>query len=153
SIHVDRRLIDFAKRALHFSRRTHDQTARRNRGAFGEEGAGGDDAALADDYAIQDGDAHADEAAIHDGAAVERDSMAYGDVVPEDERVFVLHDVEDGAVLNVGARADADVVDVASDDAERPDAGVFTDDHVADNDRSRINVSRGGDLRVLAAVR
>ena len=152
SIHVDGGLVDGGQRALYFAGGTHHQAARRDDGAFRKQGAGGYDAAFADDYAVEDGGAHADEAAGLDGAAVQRDGVAYRDVVAEDERVFVLHDVEDGAVLNVGAGADADVVDVAADDAERPHAGVFADDHVADDDRGGIDVGRGGDLRALAAI-
>jgi hypothetical protein len=40
--------------------------------------------------------------------------VADGHVVAEDKRVLVAHDVEDAAVLNVGARADANVVHVAA---------------------------------------
>ena len=74
------------------------------------------------------------------------DFVADGDVVAENQRIFVAHDVEDRAVLNVGARADADVVHVAAHDGERPDAGVFADDYVADDDGGGI------DVRGLAAI-
>ena len=79
--------------------------------------------------------------------------MADGDVVAEDERVLVAHDVEDAAVLNVGARADADVVDVAANHGAGPDAGVFADDDVADDDGGGVNVGGGGDLRAACRDR
>ena len=78
--------------------------------------------------------------------------MADGDVVAEEERKFVAHDVEDAAVLNIGAGADADVVHVAADDGAGPDAGVGTDDDVADDDGGGVNVGGYGDFGPLAAV-
>jgi hypothetical protein len=78
--------------------------------------------------------------------------VADGDVVPEDEGMSVAHDVANGAVLDVGARADADVIDVAADDHAGPDARVFTDDDIADEDGLRVDVGGGGDLRLAAAV-
>src|ERR1044072_5907004 len=152
SIQVDCGLVDGGESAFYFARGTHHQAARRNNGAFGGEPAGGDDAAFANDDTVEDGGAHADEAAGFDRAAVERDGMAHRDVIVEDERILVLHHVQDGTVLNIGAGADADVVDVTADNAERPNAGVFPNDHVADEDRCGINVSGGGDLRALVAV-
>src|SRR5712672_89314 len=66
--------------------------------------------------------------------------------------IFVAHDVEDGAILNVGAGADADVVDVAADYRAGPDAGVGADDDVADDYGGGVNVSGGGDFGALAAI-
>ena len=62
----------------------------------------------------------------------------------------VAHDMEDGAVLDIGARADADEVDVAADNDAGPDAGVRADGDVADDDGLRINVRGCGDLRFAA---
>ena len=78
--------------------------------------------------------------------------MAYGYVIADEERVFVAHYVEDAAVLDIGAGADADVVDVAADHGAGPDAGVGADDDVADDDGGGVHVGRGGDLGPLAAV-
>jgi hypothetical protein len=83
---------------------------------------------------------------------VQRDAVADGDIVAEEEGIFVAHYVEDAAVLNIGARADADVVDVAADDGAGPDAGVGADDDVANDDGGGVNVSGCGDLGPLAAV-
>src|SRR5580704_1750676 len=149
---VDARFVDAGKGALDFAGMADDQAARRDFGAFEEERAGGYDAAGADVHAVQDYGTHADEAARLDGAAVQRDGVADGHVVAEDERVLVAHDVEDAAVLNVGARADANVVHVAANHGAGPDARIFADDYVADDDGGGVNVGRGGDLRVLAAV-
>jgi hypothetical protein len=81
---------------------------------------------------------------------VEDDAVADGDRVAEDQRVRIAHDVEDGAVLDIGARADADEVDVAADYGAGPDAGVGADRDVADDDGLRVNVGGGGDLRPAA---
>ena len=83
---------------------------------------------------------------------MQRDGVADGDVVAEDERVLVAHDVEDAAVLNVGASADADVVHVAANHGAGPDAGVFADDHVADDDGGGVNIGGGSDLGALATI-
>ena len=149
---VDAGLVDASEGALHLAGVAYYQAAGGNFGAFQEERAGGYDAAGADVDAVEDDRTHADQAARLDGAAVERDGVADGDVVAEDERVLVAHDVEDATVLNVGARANADVVDVAANHGAGPDTRVFADDHVADDDGSGVNVGGGGDLRVLAAV-
>jgi hypothetical protein len=92
--------------------------------------------------AVEDHRAHANEAAVGDVAAVQGDAVADGDVVAEDQRIFVAHDVEDRAVLDIGARADANIVDVAPDHRAGPDTGVFADDHVADEDGGGVDVGR-----------
>src|SRR5208282_1310738 len=129
-----------------------DQAAGGDFGTFEEERTGGYDAAGADVHAVQDDRAHADQAARLDGAAVECDGVADSDVVAEDEGVLVAHDVEDAAVLNVGASADTDVVDVATNHGAGPDARVLADNHVADDDGGGVNIGGCGDLRALAAV-
>ena len=123
----------------------------RDFGALEDQGAGGDDAAFADGHAVQDDRAHADQAAAGDVAAVQRDAVTDGDVVAEDQRIFVAHYVEDRAVLDIGAGADADVVHVAANDGAGPDAGVFADDYVADDDGGGVDV--GGLRRFRAACR
>src|SRR5271168_946490 len=145
-------LVDAGELAFYFAGVAYYQAACWDFGAFEEQGACGYYAAGADVHTIQDYCAHADQAAVLDGAAVERYRVAYRDVVAEDERVLVAHDVEDAAVLDVGAGADADVVNVTANHAAGPDAGVFADDYVADDDGGGVNVGGGGDLGVLAAV-
>src|SRR5258708_9239902 len=85
-------------------------------------------------------------------AAVQGYAMADGYVVAEQQGMFVAHYVEDGAILNIGAGADADVVDVAADYRAGPDAGVWADDYVADDYGGGVNVGGGGDFRALAAI-
>ncbi len=60
--------------------------------------------------------------------------------------------MEDAAVLDIGAGADADVVDVAADDRAGPDAGVGANDDVADDNGGGVNVGGSGDFGALAAV-
>ena len=55
-------------------------------------------------------------------------------------RVRVVHDVHDGAVLDVRPLADADRVDVAADDGVHPDAAFGADLDVADDLRARVHV-------------
>src|SRR5712692_2448206 len=150
---VDGGLVGAGQGALDLAGVAYYQAAGGDFGALEEQGAGGHDAAGADFYAVEDDGAHADQASGLDGAAVQGDAVADGDVVAEEQRIFVAHDVEDAAVLNIGARADANVVHVAADDGARPDAGVGADDHVADNDGGGVNVGGCGDFGPLAAIR
>jgi hypothetical protein len=60
--------------------------------------------------------------------------------------------VQHGAVLDVRARADADVVDVAARDRERPQRGVFTEFDIADHEGGRVDVYVGAEARKLVAV-
>jgi hypothetical protein len=59
--------------------------------------------------------------------------------------------VDDRAVLDVGALADADVEDVAADDGAEPDRGVRADVHVADDLRRVLDEGGRVNLRVRAA--
>src|SRR6266850_488333 len=152
-ISVDRSLIDSRQHALHFSRRAHDQAARGNHGAFRDERARRDDAARANRRTVQNDRAHADQAARLDDAAMQRHRMADGHVIAENERTLVAHDMQYAAVLNVGARADANVVHVAANHRARPNAGILANHHIADYDRGGIDVRRSRDLRVLSAIR
>src|SRR6266852_9469611 len=150
---VDGGLIDRGQGTLDLAGMAYYQAAGRNFGALEKQRAGGHDAASADFHAVEYDGAHADEATRLDGAAVQGDAVADGDVVAEEEGIFVAHYVEDAAVLNIGARADADVVHVAAHDGAGPDAGVGADDHVADDDGGGVDVGGCGDLGPLAAVR
>ena len=150
---VDGMLVGVGEGAAEFAGVAHEEAAGGDVGAFGDESAGGNDGAGADSCAVEDDRAHADEAAGFDGAAVEDDAVANGDVVAEDERVRVAHNVEDTAVLDIGAGADADVMDVAADDGAGPDAGVGGDGDVADDDGLRIDVGGIGDAWRAALIR
>ena len=124
----------------------HDEGTGRNMGALGDEGVRADDAALADDGAVEDGGAHADEAIVLDGAGVENRAVSDGDEFA-DAHGEVLGEVDDAAVLDVGAFADFDVVDVAAEDGGGPDAAVRGEADVADDDGLGGDVGGGVDLR------
>jgi exodeoxyribonuclease-3 len=62
-----------------------------------------------------------------------------------------MADVHDGAVLQVGARADAHVVDVPAHHGARPQRAVLADLHVADHARIGVDVGARADLRRDAA--
>src|ERR1700686_3471500 len=78
--------------------------------------------------------------------------MADGHVIAENQRPLVAHHVQHGAVLNVGASADANVVHIAANHRTRPDAGVLANHHVADDDGGGVDIGRFRNLRPLAAV-
>src|SRR4051812_38763459 len=56
-------------------------------------------------------------------------------------------DMDNGAVLDVGAGADLDAVAVAAQHAAIPDAGTGTDLDIADDDRGLGDEGIGRDLR------
>jgi hypothetical protein len=60
--------------------------------------------------------------------------------------------VQHAAILDVRARADADVVDVAARDRERPQRGVFAEFDIADHERSRVDVYICAKARKMLAV-
>src|SRR6185312_12478784 len=95
------------------------------------------DAAGMDDRLVADGDVLAD----HRGEAAELRV-----------RAVVAH-VDDGAVLDVGARADADEVDVAADHDAGPQGDVVAEHDVADERGGRIDVDALAGGRQHAAVR
>ena len=61
-------------------------------------------------------------------------------VVADGRRVRPAHDVDDGAVLDVAAAADADPVHVAADHDVHPDAARLADLDVADDLRAVVHV-------------
>src|SRR5689334_11086213 len=61
--------------------------------------------------------------------------------------------MQDGVVLNIGLRADADRAVVAADDRVRPDAGALADGDIANHLRAGIDVGGGGNLGRDATIR
>ena len=61
--------------------------------------------------------------------------------------------MQDGAVLDAGFVTDDDAVDVAAGHGGGPDAGARTDLHLSNYLGGRVNVGRGVDLRLNAAIR
>jgi hypothetical protein len=73
--------------------------------------------------------------------------VADGDIVTDDNSpaarnpFIVVRAVENAAVLDVGARTDADDIHVAAHRAHGPDGSVRADDHVTDDGRGFIDVN------------
>ena len=59
--------------------------------------------------------------------------MAYGDAVVDHGGAAAVIDMDDRQILNVGALADSDAVDIATDHRAEPDARVSTDDDVTED--------------------
>ena len=142
-----------------FRRPAHPQIAAFQFLVLRDQAAGAEEHAAAQHRAVENGGTHADETARFDGAAVDDALMADGDIVADhhgpaagDAIVFVRA-VKDAAVLDVGARADADNVHVTAHRAHRPDGGVRADDDVADDGRGFIDVNPGPDGGQDAFVR
>src|SRR5690606_35621395 len=68
-----------------------------------------------------------------DIAAVERDAVARGYLVFDHGRVRAARDVNDAVILNIRPRADAYVIHVASENRSVPDARMFADNDIADD--------------------
>src|SRR5262249_48055493 len=77
-----------------------------------------------------------------DATAMQDDVVAYRYTVADLHGVTARLNMEDGIVLDIRVRADPHVKNIAADDRIGPDAGVFSDDHVADHLRACVNVSR-----------
>src|ERR1017187_1031999 len=108
--------------AANFSGNSHDQAAGRDFRALRNQRARGDDAPRADSRAVEDDAAHADQAIRLDRAAMEDDAMAHRYVVADGQRMFSRLHVEYRAVLNAGARADANRMAVTAQHGAGPDA-------------------------------
>jgi len=107
--------------------------------------AGRDDAASPDGHPrlhhslVHHDGSHADQAIVLDSAGMQDDLVPNRDIVADHGRLAarteaaVVSDVNDGSILNAGAGADADVLNVAPNDAHRPDRAVFADFDRADD--------------------
>jgi hypothetical protein len=139
-------MVFFVQMATELSWRTHPQGIRFDDCLLRNQSPSGNDGAGADDDAIEDDASHPDQAALFDFAAMENGAVAYGDVVAEEDAVFLFHAVEDTVVLNVGIVADADLMDIAAENSVHPDAGVLADDHVSDELGGVVDVGGIGEL-------
>src|SRR5260370_38810975 len=79
--------------------------------------------------------------------------MADGHVIAKNQRILIEHDVADRTVLNVGPRADANVVHVAANHGTRPDARILANHHVTDNHCRGVDIGRSRNLRTLTTIR
>src|SRR5262249_20664298 len=117
------------------------------------QGPGGDHGAWPDHRAVEHDRADADEAAMLQPAAVQARAVADGDVVADLGGVLVERDVDHRAVLNVGARADADRVVVAAQHRAEPYARQRPDLDATDDDRAGRDEGVGRDPWPMAAPR
>src|SRR3546814_5921782 len=67
--------------------------------------------------------------------------------------VLVAIAMDDGAVLDIGASADADMIHTRADDAIIPDARIRADLHIANNLATGGDKGARMDIRALAAKR
>ena len=122
--------------------------SRRDHGTGRNESAGTDDRLLADAGMIHHYCSHTDQALPFDVAAVQRDAMSDGDLLCEDGRAKIRADVDHRHVLNIGACADANVADIAANDAAEPHVRILTDLDITYHDHIFGNVGRFVDLWV-----
>jgi hypothetical protein len=121
-----------------------DQGIGRDVSALWDEGTGGDDGIGADMGSVEDDGADANQDVVFQGAAVDGGVVADGAAVSDDHRVEVALAVEDSTVLDVGASADADTVDVAAEDGVHPDGGLGAELDVADNLGGGVDIAAVG---------
>ena len=116
--------------------------------ALANQGGGPDDGVAPDVGPAEDGGLDADEAFVLDGAGMDHGHVANGDIGADDQGEPSV-DVQDTAILDVGAGTDVDGGQVSADDGVVPDAGVIGDAHVADELDTRgeedVAADGGGD--------
>ena len=112
-----------AHRELH-SADTLAQRQRRTRGQH---------AARLDHRIIQDDAAHADKGAVFQVAGMDDGGVAHRHIGTDEGGLAARIHMDDGAVLDIGARPGADDVGVAAQDAVIPDIGALGDFDIADH--------------------
>ena len=101
-----------------------------------DEGAAGDHRAHADAGAVEHGGAVADQAFLAEPGGVHGAVVADGGAGADLDALRAV-DVDDRAVLHVGAAPHDDRLEVGADDGVVPDRRALLDRHVADEDRGR----------------
>ena len=96
-------------------------------------------------YVIKKNRSDANQRSTFDMAAMQRHAMAHGHFVLKNRRAYSVAHMNDGIVLNVGAFANADEVNIATNDRIEPDRGFFTDVHIADDVSTFFNKRCGMD--------
>lgn len=104
-----------------------DALAGRQQGACGEHAIGFDDAGVHDDAA------QPDEAVGFEHAAVNEGHVADEDIVVDFGAVALAGYMDDAAILNVGAGANDDALDIAAQHAIILDRAFGTEDDIADD--------------------
>ena len=130
----------------------HDHRSGRHHEVFRNQRAGSHDRPCADAAAVQQNRAHPDQAPILDGAAMHDRAVSDRHIVADDGWMGITHDMDEGEVLNIGARADADGVDVASHDHVHPHAALWPEMHVTDDLSAAVHEGRRVDSRIDRTV-
>src|SRR4249919_2253623 len=153
--------LDFlvAEHAYLFRRVAEPQLALADYLAGRDERTGPDETVLLDHRAIEQDRAHADQHRILDAAGVDDRLVADGHVLADHGGEAaelgvrpVVADMHHGAVLDVGARADTDEVDVPADDGAGPDRDILAEDHVADHGGGGVDIAALAENRHLVEV-
>ena len=87
-----------------------------------------------------------------DRAAVQNRAVTDGDMAANQGRELVAGNVDDGVILNIGVVTDANVKDIAAQDAVEPDARMVADLYVTDNMRAILDKCSFSYLRANAFV-
>src|SRR5690606_16996616 len=123
------RLVELA---TDLARHPGDQRSRRDLRALGDERVGRDQAALADHRAVEHSGSHPDEHVVADRAAVQDRVVAHRHPAADGQGEAGIG-VQHAAVLDVGARPDGDLLQVAAQDRAVPDAHLRGQAHPADH--------------------
>jgi len=102
--------------------------------AFGDESASGNKRFVGDFGVVKDDASHADQDAVTDFAAVDDGAVADGNFTADFKGRFLIGAMENSAILDVRAVADADIMHIAPNDDMVPDAAGLADYHIADDD-------------------
>jgi hypothetical protein len=124
-----------------------DERVGRDDGVLWNDCSRGNDRSGADTGVVEDDGVDADENLVFDGAAVDGGVVADGDEISDVDGIQMALPVENSAVLNVATGANADRVDVATEDRVHPDAGVVTEGDLADKLGGGIDIAASADGR------
>jgi hypothetical protein len=159
-LHISRRIqreigaVCLRQHADQLGRRAAPQLARGNPLARGQHRAGRQHPAGFDHRAVQHHRGHADESPILQPCRVNNRHMPHRHIVA-DQAFHALAGIhmQDRAVLNIAARADANHIRIAAQNAIEPDAGTRPDRHIADHRRIRRDPGIRRDMRDHAVQR
>lgn len=97
-----------------------------------DQSTGSDQGFLADDCQVKHDGPHADQAEILDRTGVQDDVVADRHVAADDAGGAAAGDVHRAVVLDVGARADSDVINISTQDGVEPNTRGGADLKIAD---------------------
>src|SRR5207237_10899070 len=120
--------------------------------SFGDQGSSGDDRTGTDAGTIQDDRAHPDQAAVLNGATVQRNRVANGYVIAQENAEFLLHAMQDAAILNIGIMSDPDRVYVATQYGVHTDAVMLAKSNISDQLLELVQLNAFRNLRSQSSV-